>query len=313
MSSLDDSADIVIPVAGSPGIAMRVSRGRSPGPTLTILGGVHGDEFEGQLAAALIAETLGPQIERGELRVIPRANPIAAASQTRHTPDDDKNLARCFPGSPDGTTTERIARALTESAVEGSDVLIDLHSAGRALKMPLMIGYDAADAHRCAPLAAAFGVPIIWEHDVIGPGRSISTAADRGIAALYVECSGGGTVRREELEALVGGVRRVAVALGMVDGEVVDGAAPRTIRGGDGNLDASITCSGAGIAVLFVDVAQEVAAGATLAEIRGADGQLRESLTAPFASLVMAVRRDAPVVQGDFIAMLAPLHGAGPQ
>jgi predicted deacylase len=98
----------------------------------------------------------------------------------------------------------------------------------------------------------------------------------------------------------------------MIEGSVVEDAFPRIVRGGDGNLDASISCSEAGMAVLFVDVGQEVAAGTTLAEVRDADGRLRESMTAPFASLVMALRRDAPVVRGDFIAMLAPLQGVGP-
>jgi len=311
MSPLNESTEMAIPVAGSPGLTMHVFRAPAKGPVLTILGGVHGDEFEGQLAAALVVETLGPLVEFGELRVVPRSNPLALDSQTRLTQEDGKNLARCFPGDANGTVTDRIARALTSHAFTGTDVVIDLHSAGRALKMPLMVGYGAADAGRCAPLALAFGAPLVWEHDAIGPGRSISAASDCGAAALYVECSGGGTVRHSELAAMVDGVRRVAVALGIVDGTPEPSVSPRVLRGGDGNLDASISCSEDGLAVLFVDVGQEVLAGETLAEIRDSAGCLMESIIAPTAAFVMALRRDAPVLRGDFIVMLAPLEDHG--
>jgi predicted deacylase len=43
-------------------------------------------------------------------------------------PDDGKNLNRNFPGDPQGTFTEVLARRVFTSLVLGSDYLVDLHA-----------------------------------------------------------------------------------------------------------------------------------------------------------------------------------------
>ena len=282
-------------------------RATRPGPTLTVFGGVHGDEFEGQLAATILAASLGPRLDAGVLRVVAAANPLAVRSRTRSTVADGKNLARSFPGDPDGSITERVAWVLTTRAIEGSDVLVDLHSAGEALSMPLMIGYAQAQADSCHPLAEAFGAPLIWEHDAVGPGRSITTAADRGVSALYVECSGGGSIRHSELAVLVEGVERIAQHMGLIESDSVPAAGrARVIRGGDGDLDASLNAQRSGWAVLRVEVGQQVQPGEVVLEIRDGAGVVVDEMTAHAHATVMALRRYAAVEKGDLLAMLGP-------
>jgi len=71
--------------------------GAKPGPIVVVIGGVHGDECAGYVAAEAISHW---SIERGRLVVVPRANPPAIAAGTRLIPGAEKdasNLNRLFP------------------------------------------------------------------------------------------------------------------------------------------------------------------------------------------------------------------------
>lgn len=93
----------------------------TPGPTVVVLGGVHGNEVSGYRAAESIVEWT---VDRGTLVVIPWANVLAIDAHERGGPDGDLN--RQFP--PDGEPTTELARALWD-AVSGydPDAVFDLH------------------------------------------------------------------------------------------------------------------------------------------------------------------------------------------
>src|SRR5699024_1395238 len=109
---------------------------------------------------------------------------------------------RVFPGDPDGSPTERLAAQLTEELIRGSDLLIDLHSAGRGFDMPLLAGYHSAGplAQRAGAAARAFAAPLLWQHPSSSSGRSLSAAQALGIPSLYVEGRGGGRLRQRDLD-----------------------------------------------------------------------------------------------------------------
>ena len=65
----------------------------------------------------------------GRLRVVFAANPLAAQADARNAPLDVLDLNRSFPGSGQGSHTERVAAALAPFIAE-SDVVIDLHGGG---------------------------------------------------------------------------------------------------------------------------------------------------------------------------------------
>jgi predicted deacylase len=80
-----------------------VKTGDLPGAVVTVVGGVHGDEAAGYLAARKL---VGWTITRGTLVVLPDANTQAIARNTRGYLGD---LNRAFPGKPHGTMRERLA------------------------------------------------------------------------------------------------------------------------------------------------------------------------------------------------------------
>jgi predicted deacylase len=79
------------------------------GPTLLVMAGNHGDEYEGQIAISQLARELEAADIRGRLILLPMVNAPAAQAGLRTSPIDDGNLNRLFPGNASGGPTEMIA------------------------------------------------------------------------------------------------------------------------------------------------------------------------------------------------------------
>jgi N2-acetyl-L-2,4-diaminobutanoate deacetylase len=282
--------------------------GGEPGPVLAVLGGVHGDELEGVTATRILLRHLRNGGFRGTVRAVPVCNPAAFTARQRSSPVDGANLARVFPGAPDGTVTQRIAHVLTTQVISGASMLIDLHSAGAAYEMPVFAGYVAGtpDEDLAREACRVFAAPFLWEHVGTNPGRSLSTAADLGVPAIYVEGSGGGGLVGSDLDTYVGGVLRVMRLLGMTVTAPEAEAPPTLLTGGDGNTDAQLACSVAGFCVTRVRSGAEVTRGAVVADILDDEGNAAEQIRSPQEGTVMMLRRLATVRPGDGIVMLGP-------
>jgi predicted deacylase len=298
-----DAEDIDLPLL--------IARGAQPGPHVVVLGGVHGDEYEGRAAAALISRDLQSALLRGSVSIIPTANAPACEAGTRTSPIDNLNLARTFPGSPQGSVTERIADVLA-SLIRQSDFLIDLHSAGQQYAMPLLCGSYVADdslGERCEAAALAFGAPIFWAHPEIAPGRSLSVALEAGIPCLYAECGGGGRVRPADLATYRHGVRRVLAHLGML--APIDTPPPPSLRlCSGGNVDLALSVSHPGILVEHVGVLDRVCAGDLLGTVHDSFGTPLQELRAPTGGILVMARRTARVHPGDGAYLLAHEEGS---
>ena len=112
-------ANVMIPITV-------VSAGK--GPTALILGGNHGDEYQGQIAAMNLARELDPAWVSGRIILIPSLNFPAARAATRLSPLDGMNLNRAFPGDAEGPVTSQIAivAGMTAKATKISKVTRDL-------------------------------------------------------------------------------------------------------------------------------------------------------------------------------------------
>lgn len=106
--------------------ALYVIEAAAAGPAVLVIGGIHGDESAGSLAAALIATW---QIDRGTLLVLPRANPRALAAGNRCAPGAG-DLNRAFPGAATGSSSRLLAGAIYGIMERyRPDWVIDLHEA----------------------------------------------------------------------------------------------------------------------------------------------------------------------------------------
>lgn len=191
------------------------------GPTLLLQAGVHGDEYEGQIALARLIHDLDPGSIKGRIIVIPAANRPAVVAGTRVSPIDDENLNRVFPGDPYGSVTERIAHFIAGEILPLCDSMIDLHSGGQSSELMIycaagMTGQSQQD-EKTRALLKAFNAPVSLEFKSEAGGGNVSQVArDLGVTVLTAELGGGGGVDIDALNIGERGVYRVLDHLGML-------------------------------------------------------------------------------------------------
>jgi predicted deacylase len=290
-------------------VKLATVRGDGAGPQLAVLGGVHGDEPEGVLAARRLLALLETMSFRGTVVVVPVACPGACAANTRTSAVDGLNLARTFPGDPAGTDTARLADALTHEVIEPADLLVDLHSAGKDYEMPLFAGAFSGGGEtgrRSSEAAIAFGAPTVWLHDALNPGRSISAAADLGIPSVYVESGSGGSLQPAVLDAYLDGMLRIMRFLGMVDDAPRTGETAWLVDGANGDIDEGLAAPFDGWLVQHAVVGDQVDQGAPLAELVSRDASRSELVTAERSGTVLMLRRTARIDAGALVALVGP-------
>lgn len=103
------------------------------GPRALLSAGVHGDEFEGQIALRKLCLDLARDDISGSLLILPMVNAPAVISSSRVSPIDQLNLNRVFPGEPLGSPTVAIASAIENQLLEHCSFAYDIHSGGSSL------------------------------------------------------------------------------------------------------------------------------------------------------------------------------------
>jgi len=187
----------------------------SDGPSLCLVGGVHGDELNGIEIVRRAVDHLVPHGLRGTVIGIPIANVFGFANQTRYLPDR-RDLNRHFPGNARGSTAARIAERLFTDVIRHCTHLVDFHTGSlQRTNLPQVRG-DLRNPD-VLNLARAFGVPAIV-HSPGSKGTLRRTAVQAGIAAVLYEA--GETMRFQQPEIRRGleGVRSILSLLGMKDG-----------------------------------------------------------------------------------------------
>lgn len=310
---------------GDDGFTVLELEGDADGPTVSAVGGVHGDEFEGVVTCLRLAEALADVPLRGRLRLVPVAHEAAQRASARSSPVDGLNLARSFPGDPTGQPTERLADALRREIIEGSDLFVDLHSAGTAYAMPLLVGWTDDGCATCAAgarAAEAFAMPVLWRHPgAVPPGRTLSAAHAAGIPSIYAEAEGGGTVTAAHADAYVAGMLRLLASVGVIEAAVAAGAAaaaPGASAGasgaaaaplrlaGEGNLDVpAMVAPFDGVCEVFVRPLDTVAAGQLVATVVDPLNGESAEVRAMASGVVVLARRGARVARAENLVVLA--------
>lgn len=288
--------------------------GAEEGPTLLVLAGVHGDEYEGIAAIPQVFRAFKPQDLRGRLVMAPVCNMPAYEARQRASPSDGLNLARVFPGDADATISRQIAFWLTQKLLSQANFLIDLHTGGIAYELPTLIGYPQANdelGQASQAAAEAFGAPVMWGHPLpLPPGRSISAATSLGIPSLYTEAPGGAGCDPDVVTCFRDGVINVMKHLGMIDGEPNRRRLTHHLVG-DGNLDTVIDAPIEGFFQREVSLLEHVKRGQRLGAILDPTGAELAPVNADQDGLIIMLRGIPPVKLGDGIAHITQLYHSG--
>ena len=200
------------------------------GPSSLLVGGNHGDEYEGISVIIDLFHRLSPEDIRGQLIFLPAANSPAVYAGRRTSPLDyggEGNLNRLFPGREDGTPTDAIAWFITHQLVERVDSIFDLHSAGSSIdhwpscKIRLM-GDEAKDRMQIE-LLKLFAAPLGIVGNRVHRTTLSGEALPREIVYVSTELGGAGRVTPWIRKMADQGLKRCLKRLGILpEGYPVD-------------------------------------------------------------------------------------------
>jgi predicted deacylase len=280
------------------------------GPTVLIIGGTHGDEFEGPAAIMRLARALSPAALAGQLIMMPALNAPAVAASSRVSPLDGGNLNRAFPGDADGGPTPMLAHFVETVLLPRCDAVIDLHSGGKAsFFQPCVLATRTADKDlydRNMQLAGAFGLPLVWVLGANNDNRSINSAAERaGVPMIASELGGGGGSCPDITAQAETGVLQCLGHLGMLNSPPVPRVKQRRIE--IASPLHSLHARFDGLFDRLVCAGQDVDEGETAGWLHYLSEPERpsERLTFPYSGFILAHTCRGIVRRGELLALVA--------
>lgn len=215
-----DGATISVPVA--------TIRGASDGPTLAIVGGVHGAEYAGIEAVRRIVGAVDPDALAGRVVAVPCLNVPAFYGFAAHVnPVDGENPARAFPGSSSGSYTERMVHLVWEHVLASADYIVDVHGGDIEEELvdysQINLNGDAEHDAAAEALALALDMPFFVKRaapsDPVRTGGTIcQIASGLGIPAALAESGSHGELDEACVDVHVKGLKNVLFHLDMLPG-----------------------------------------------------------------------------------------------
>lgn len=216
------NATLRIPVASLPSgntvnLFAHVYRSKRPGPTMLVIGGIHGDEINGiEIVRRAVKNGMFKKLRKGSVIAIPLLNIYGFINFSRGFPDG-KDVNRSFPGSKKGSLASRIAYTLTHDILPLCDFGLDFHTGGASVyNFPQARAYR--DDDESMKLAHEFNMPLIVKTGLIT--NSFRKAAHaKGIPIVVFE--GGESLRMDEFSINEGlrGIVCVMAHRGMIKSE----------------------------------------------------------------------------------------------
>ncbi|MEJ7594267.1 MAG: succinylglutamate desuccinylase/aspartoacylase family protein [Planctomycetaceae bacterium] len=285
------------------------------GPTVLILGGNHGDEYQGQIAAMKLARELTPDMVTGRVILIPSLNFPAARAATRLSPLDGMNMNRAFPGEPEGSVTSQVAHFLTTVLFPLSDVVIDIHSGGRSMEfVPCSHMHLVSDLEQRRNMLAAM---LAWNTDfcflyadIAGSGLLPVEAENQGKLVVTTELGGGECIPASVHRITQSGLRNVLIHVGALRGQEQTreslSKAP-TILTQALNREDYLLAPESGVFEVCIELGEHVQKGDTIGHIHHLERPDRQPETVVALSNGYLVTMRAPCLtqQGDCVAVIA--------
>ncbi len=309
---LCDASPVKVPVA--------IVNGKSPGLSLWIQGGNHGNEYVGPMAIQDLYHT-DPGDVSGALILLPVINILAFRAGMRGAPQDGLDMNRIWPGKPLTQAmhiyahSEIVVNELIMQLERVADAVIDCHSGGSPHLMSpyaqFFVSEDKELAEKCRGMAISTRLPLIWEttasdYSQKAPG-SVSTHMNRiGRPSITIEVGGQGRCTVEDKEIMLDGLRGVAQFLKVIPGGSEAHSEQRILRKGNW-----LRAAQGGLLRPLVEPLQMVVEGQSIALITDLYGRTVEELVSPVDGIVIGHRTRAMVNTGEYVCNVGELHNEG--
>ena len=293
VGEMQDGGPIRLPVS--------LVNGAAPGQTLYMQAISDGDELNGMAVIRRVLKRLDPAQLKGQIIAVLIVNFHAFHAHLSHSPVDGKKMNRCFPGRKDGTSSERIAYRLYQSAVLQADYCIDLHQGGvRPMVDEVRVRVDRRRrSHRaCLELARVFGIGYIL--DSKGPDGQLARAApEGGIPTIDPELGGCHGWDKSSIQKGVTGVENVLKHYGFIAGKP---RIPERQVVVDGFL--TLLSNRGGFLEYRAQLYDHLQKGDPVVDVTDAFGEVVETVSAPQESIFWASNLRPMVASGEGVALL---------
>ena len=270
---------------------VNVCRSINEGPTVLLMGGVHGDEINGvEIIRRVISRGLSDNLLCGSVIAIPVLNIYGFNNFSRDVPDG-KDVNRSFPGSSVGSMASRVAHLFTKNILPLIDFGIDFHTGGQNHYNFPQIRFTKGH-EKSRQLAEAFAAPFTISTKTIPKSlRKSAMDADKPIIVF----EGGENLRLDGfcIEKGLAGIQRVLAAHGMLP------TAPTPDKSVLIENRTWVRAKHPGMFRWWKQSGQKVLKGEPLGVLNDPYGQEEISVLAPYDGYIIG-HNNAPVVgQGD--------------
>ncbi len=187
--------------------------GGSPGPSIGISGGVHGDETDTVQYVRTFIELMKETPFAGTILAVSCANPLAFESRTRSTPNDMIDLNRVFPGDPDGLLTHQLAHKLFQLFSTQCEYFVDFHCGG------IFPTVDYVYLHNDEGLARSVGSRLVYVGRTFA-GSLTFCLENEGLHTTAIELGGGRASSVSTTKRACEALMRVLMYIGAVKGDL---------------------------------------------------------------------------------------------
>ncbi|MDH5467033.1 MAG: M14 family metallopeptidase [Candidatus Aminicenantes bacterium] len=285
-------------------IPVTVINGSQQGKVLALVAGVHGYEYPPILALYRLKRMIDPRSLSGTLIMVHIANiPAFQKRIIYYNPHDWKNLNRVFPGTPEGTLSQRIAHVLTEEVVRKCDFLIDLHCGdGNEALIPYcywMVSGDEKTNEVSKDMVLAFGI----KHIIIDDTRTQdltdskylgNTAILHKKPAITTESGYLGRTDEEDVVRNIQGILSVMKLFKMIEGEPEFVTDPVWI-----DRYEVVYSKKDGLFYPLTKMGYYVTQGEKVGYITDYFGNVLEELRAPFSGILLYIINTPPISNGE--------------
>ncbi|MEN7547324.1 succinylglutamate desuccinylase/aspartoacylase family protein [Rapidithrix thailandica] len=280
-------------------ITISVSRAKTEGPVLLLMGGLHGDEINGiEIVRRIIEQSLHVP-ECGTVICIPILNIYGFINFSREVPDG-KDINRSFPGNKNGSLASRVASYLMRHIVPQIDYGVDFHTGGASRSNYPQVRCDFHDAQSQA-LAEAFHAPFTLNSRPIA--KSLRQAASKlGKRILVYE--GGESLRFDEFAIAQGiaGTLRLMHSLHMVSQSPLPDHPNQIIKN-----SSWIRAKNSGLFSSYVHYGEKVYKNQVLGTLTDSFGDFKVQIKAPYSGYIIGINHLPVVHQGDALVHLGVL------
>lgn len=271
-----------------------VFRSKNPGPTMLVLGGVHGDEVNGvEIVRRAVKVGYFNHLKHGSIIAVPLLNIYGFINFSRDLPDG-KDVNRSFPGTSRGSLASNVAYMLTKHILPVVDFGIDFHTGGGSIyNYPqIRVSQNDKDAYMLAEL---FGAPFIIKSAMIN--KSLRKECNkRGIPMMVYE--GGESLRLDSFAIQEGlnGIQRVMSSLGMTEKQPLSPKDPIILAS-----NKWIRASQSGILISYKKAGDYVKKGEVLGHITDPYGIKESKIKSVYSGYIYGHNNMPVVHKGDAI------------